>query len=163
MSAGGNNHTKPTNILCGQKQFSKAKMLCKGLMLFRERINIYSDNHTKYTNILCGQHGVPLNLQNRWYFYYPLCFEELLNTFTAVRYLQRTCTRIFLPWRWGQYVPPKRRFTQELHGATSQKTAFFIVTAVKISNLANSTILRKVKPFWNVKLWNTLPAVDIGD
>jgi hypothetical protein len=26
-------------------------------------------------------------------------------------------------WRW--YVPPKRRFTQYLHGATSQKTAFF--------------------------------------
>jgi hypothetical protein len=31
--------------------------------------------------------------------------------------------------------PPKRLFTQELHGATSQKTAFFIVTAVKTSNL----------------------------
>jgi hypothetical protein len=28
----------------------------------------------------------------------------------------------------------KRRFTQDLHGATSQKTAFFIVTAVKTSN-----------------------------
>jgi hypothetical protein len=34
-----------------------------------------------------------------------------------------------------RYVPPKRRFIQDLHGATSQKTAFFIVTAVKISNL----------------------------
>jgi hypothetical protein len=32
-------------------------------------------------------------------------------------------------------VPPKRRFTQDLHGVTSQKTAFFIVTAVKTSNL----------------------------
>jgi hypothetical protein len=30
---------------------------------------------------------------------------------------------------------PKRRFTQDLHGATSQKRAFFIVTAVKTSNL----------------------------
>jgi hypothetical protein len=29
----------------------------------------------------------------------------------------------------------KRSFTQDLHGATSQKTAFFIVTAVKTSNL----------------------------
>jgi hypothetical protein len=29
----------------------------------------------------------------------------------------------------------KRRFTQDLHGATSQKTPFFIVTAVKTSNL----------------------------
>jgi hypothetical protein len=34
-----------------------------------------------------------------------------------------------------RYVPPKRRLTQYLHGATSQNTAFFIVTAVKTSNL----------------------------
>jgi hypothetical protein len=32
-------------------------------------------------------------------------------------------------------VPPKRRLTPLLHGATSQKNAFFIVTAVKTSNL----------------------------
>jgi hypothetical protein len=33
------------------------------------------------------------------------------------------------------YGPPKRRFIlQDIHGATSQKTAFFIVTAVKTSN-----------------------------
>jgi hypothetical protein len=30
-----------------------------------------------------------------------------------------------------------RRLTQDLHSATSQKTAFFIVTAVKTSNLTN--------------------------
>jgi hypothetical protein len=40
-----------------------------------------------------------------------------------------------LPWRWRRYVPLKRRLTQYLHGAISQKTAFFIVTAVEISNL----------------------------
>jgi hypothetical protein len=34
-------------------------------------------------------------------------------------------SRIFLPWRWRRYVPPKRRFTQDVHRATSQKTAFF--------------------------------------
>jgi hypothetical protein len=28
-------------------------------------------------------------------------------------------------------VPPKRRFLQDPHGVTSQKTAFFIVTAVR--------------------------------
>jgi hypothetical protein len=43
--------------------------------------------------------------------------------------------RFSLPGSWRRYVPPKRRFTQDLHGATSQKTAFFIVTAVEISNL----------------------------
>jgi hypothetical protein len=31
--------------------------------------------------------------------------------------------------------PPKRLFLQEPHGNTSQKTVFFIVTAVKTSNL----------------------------
>jgi hypothetical protein len=35
-------------------------------------------------------------------------------------------SRIFLPWRWRRYVPPKRRFTQYIHDATSQSTAFCI-------------------------------------
>jgi hypothetical protein len=34
-------------------------------------------------------------------------------------------SRFFLPWRWRRYIHLKRRFIQELHGATSQKTAFF--------------------------------------
>jgi hypothetical protein len=34
-------------------------------------------------------------------------------------------------------VPPKRRFLQEPHGVTSQKTPFFIFTAVETSNLTN--------------------------
>jgi hypothetical protein len=38
-------------------------------------------------------------------------------------------------WLQALKMEPKRRFTQDLHGATSQKTAFFIVTAVKTSNL----------------------------
>jgi hypothetical protein len=33
--------------------------------------------------------------------------------------------------------PPKRRLLQKPHGVTSQKTPFFIVTAVKTSNLKN--------------------------
>jgi hypothetical protein len=32
-------------------------------------------------------------------------------------------------------APPKDRFLQQQHGVTSQKTPFFIVTAVKTSNL----------------------------
>jgi hypothetical protein len=44
-------------------------------------------------------------------------------------------SRIFLPWRWRRYDPPKSRFNRpHLHGATPQKTTFFIVTAVKTSN-----------------------------
>jgi hypothetical protein len=32
---------------------------------------------------------------------------------------------------WIRYVPPKRRFLQDPHGVTPQKTLFFILTAVK--------------------------------
>jgi hypothetical protein len=38
-------------------------------------------------------------------------------------------------WWWRRYIPPKRRFLQEPHGVTSQKTVFFVVTVVKTSNL----------------------------
>jgi hypothetical protein len=31
----------------------------------------------------------------------------------------------FLPWWWRRHVLPKRRFLQEPHAVTSQKTAFF--------------------------------------
>jgi hypothetical protein len=42
-------------------------------------------------------------------------------------------SRILLPWRWRRYVPPKSRFTQDLHGATSQKTKFLKVTFTRMS------------------------------
>jgi hypothetical protein len=38
-------------------------------------------------------------------------------------------------WQLTAAVPPKSRPTQDLHGATSQRATFFIVTAVKTSNL----------------------------
>jgi hypothetical protein len=51
-------------------------------------------------------------------------------------------SRIFLPWRWRRFVPQKRQFnSQDLHSATSQKTAFFIVTAVKTSNPTYGTLV----------------------
>jgi hypothetical protein len=43
-------------------------------------------------------------------------------------------SRIFLPWRWRRYIPPKHRFTQHLHCATSHKTTFFIVTAENLKS-----------------------------
>jgi hypothetical protein len=39
--------------------------------------------------------------------------------------------------------PPKRRFLREARQVTSQKTAFFKVTAVKNSNLTNQSALGK--------------------
>jgi hypothetical protein len=36
-------------------------------------------------------------------------------------------SRIIRPWRLRRYVPPKRRFAQDINGATSLKTAFFLI------------------------------------
>jgi hypothetical protein len=55
--------------------------------------------------------------------------------------------QIFLPWRWRRYIPPKCRFKQDLHGSTSKKTAFFIVTAMKTSDLRNLNLCLWVL-FW---------------
>jgi hypothetical protein len=60
--------------------------------------------------------------------------------------------RIFLPWRWRWCVPPNCQFTQELNGVTSQKMAFFIVTAMKISNLTIYTVFN----LWRYKCHNSL-------
>jgi hypothetical protein len=40
----------------------------------------------------------------------------------------------FLPWIWRWHIPPKCQFSQDRHGATSLKTAFFIVTTMKTLN-----------------------------
>jgi hypothetical protein len=45
----------------------------------------------------------------------------------------------------GISPPPKPRFLQEPHGVTTQKTPFFIVTAVKTSNLTVYTGICKNK------------------
>jgi hypothetical protein len=42
-------------------------------------------------------------------------------------------------------IPRLRRFLQEPHDVTSQKTAFFIITALKTSNLTQN-ILRTLNP-----------------
>jgi hypothetical protein len=55
---------------------------------------------------------------------------------------------LLLPWRWRRHGRPKRRFVINTNGWTSQKTAFFIVTAVKASN---STWQNKVSASRNPK------------
>jgi hypothetical protein len=45
-------------------------------------------------------------------------------------------------------VPPKRRLLQESHGVTSQKTPFFIVTAVKTSNLTKIVQISTISVFF---------------
>jgi hypothetical protein len=48
------------------------------------------------------------------------------------------------PWWRRRQVPTKRRFLQEPHGVTTQKTPFLIVTAVETSNLTCLTHERKL-------------------
>jgi hypothetical protein len=68
------------------------------------------------------------------------------NTFLHFVLLTLFLARRFLsPWWWRRYVPPKRRFLQGPHSVTSQKTVFFIVTAVKASNLTLNKLLRSYK------------------
>jgi hypothetical protein len=72
-----------------------------------------------------------------------------------------TCSRWFLARGFfypedGGDVPPKRRFTQDVHGDTSQKTAFFIVIVVKTSNLTQNKKCSAICP-----VWETLPVVTL--
>jgi hypothetical protein len=56
--------------------------------------------------------------------------------------LRNKIARQFLsPWWWRRYVPPKRPFFKKPQGEISQMTAFFLVTAVKTSNLSYFTLL----------------------
>jgi hypothetical protein len=78
------------------------------------------------TELFCGNSPyVTSSLTRRWG-----CLLWIRLAFRQV-YISHISSR----WRWRLYVPPKRRFTYDLHGAISQKTVFFVVTAVKTSNL----------------------------
>jgi hypothetical protein len=62
------------------------------------------------------------------------------------------CYAVWLlsPWWKRRQVPPKLRILQEPHGVTSHKIPFFIVTAVKTSNL--TTLIN----LWNnFRIWGT--------
>jgi hypothetical protein len=51
-------------------------------------------------------------------------------------------SRIIPPWRWRRYIPPKRRLTQVLHSATSQKTTFFKMEIIALHNTVHKTTSR---------------------
>jgi hypothetical protein len=56
--------------------------------------------------------------------------------------------RSYVNRRFGGTYRLHRRFTQDIHGATSHMTAFFIVTAVKISNLTSSRCDLSISHLW---------------
>jgi hypothetical protein len=63
---------------------------------------------------------------------------------------------IFLPWIWRRYVPPKRRFTQDLHSATCHKTAFFTVSIV--SNFLSNILFQRYEDGYTDTLLTCLQA-----
>jgi hypothetical protein len=74
----------------------------------------------------CGSRG-PSYCVPPWYFFATYVGYQLqLVLFLVHGFLS--------PWWRRRQVPPKRRFLQEPHGLTTQKTPFFIVTAMKTSN-----------------------------
>jgi hypothetical protein len=44
--------------------------------------------------------------------------------------------------KWRRYIPPKHWFTQDLHGAKSQKTAFSTLTLFYVTNIAKISFLK---------------------
>jgi hypothetical protein len=76
----------------------------------------------------------------------------LSTTYTWIRRLKFVLTLvprswIFLPWRWRRYVPPKYQFTQDLHGAISQKTAFFSCVFT-FESMGRISILKRLRCCW---------------
>jgi hypothetical protein len=103
-------------------------MLHKGLLCFwKSPIPSYFQNNELFEKRKLIQVMWPLRFSRRWLWRIPSSGMRrsvdlvLTDVLTLV-----PRSRIILPWRWRQYVPPKRRLTQDLHGAISQKTAFLI-------------------------------------
>jgi hypothetical protein len=69
---------------------------------------------------------------------------------------------IFVTLMMGRYVPPKRPFLQELHGATSQKEVLFIITAVKTSILTNGAKLIFTPASFSIFLFRFRKSLILG-
>jgi hypothetical protein len=72
-------------------------------------------------------------------------------------------SQFFLPCRWRRYVSPKRLVTQDLHGATSQKTAFLNLSCSKslIGNIHGKKTSQNLNDTWATFLSNSLNFVDV--
>jgi hypothetical protein len=79
------------------------------------------------------------------YLHHPSGKNPRARCFTCQLLLTLFPSRWFFPLWWWRYVPLKRRFLQEPHGVTSQKTPFCIVAAaVRTSNLT-----KKIEYHWS--------------
>jgi hypothetical protein len=87
----------------------------------------------KYFKIKIRAQFIELDLEFRhWTLFWSNCSLTEIQSGCSHLATLVLRSRIFLPWRWRRYVPPKRRLAPELHSATSQKTTFFIINVVII-------------------------------
>jgi hypothetical protein len=73
--------------------------------------------------------------------------KEKLRIMPSSGMLRRVAWWFLSLWWWRRDFPPKCRFLQEPHGIRSQKTAFFIATAVKTSNHTENRIVLEIAGF----------------
>jgi hypothetical protein len=67
-------------------------------------------------------------------------------------YISFACTSLILsPWRWMMYIPPKCWPLSELYRVTTQKIAFFVLTAVRTVDPTdtNKGIVIRVASKWH--------------
>jgi hypothetical protein len=94
-----------------------------------------SDTASLNSAIICCTRDTTLNILKNSVFWNVTPCGSCKNR----RLEERIASIISWWWRW--YVPPKRRFLQDPHVVTSLKTAFFLVTALKTSDLTYSDML----------------------
>jgi hypothetical protein len=65
------------------------------------------------------------------------------------------------PWWWRRYVPPKRRFLQESHGVTFQKTRFSNeINLYSEVSFCRWCWIRSKAPITEAIYWPIVPALD---
>jgi hypothetical protein len=104
-----------------------------GQMLFRRmwRLSSNSGHSTKQRLINCIS-----TVKHRHETGDTVARGSLLRPSWGTSSLRTKLAQILSPWRWRRFVPPKRRFLKELPDVVmSPKTAHFMVTAVKTSNV----------------------------
>jgi hypothetical protein len=113
---------------------------CCNNRCFRETYLLHhqGDNKRRAGNNVSSKYQPKIALKK---YYVPVLYNIMYTVFlrSTLRVLVTAhvvpCLLILVTLMMGRYVPSKRQVLQEPHGVTSQKTAFFIVTVLKTSNL----------------------------
>jgi hypothetical protein len=97
------------------------------------RINLTMEAHDVYGAIVYVIFEVftALTVKNAVFWDVAPCRYCVIRRFGGTCHLEIR-SQSFLPWRWRQYIPPKHRFIQDVHGAASQKTAWIDIDSTEL-------------------------------